>query len=230
MAVSNHKNISVGKAGGVWAAGATDGAVHRLYQEAFWPAVWLPVKDGKADIIAAVDFGEAWCVNAAHEIWHIVGEGGGEGGQWTKVQTQSGHSDAKTISVGADGTVWYAQTDDKLFRREGSGWHADPTGRAAVIAAVSKDEVWAINAAHEVWHLTGGQWTKLVEAGPAGDTWTYTVKPGETLAVIAATQYNTNDWAMVNHIVDEIARLNSIANKNLVDAGRVLTMPPLSYK
>jgi hypothetical protein len=48
-----------------------------------------------------------------------------KGGTWTKVPTHSGRADARTISVGNDGSVWYAQTDGTLFRTAQPG---DGTG------------------------------------------------------------------------------------------------------
>ncbi len=300
------KYISVGKAGGIWAAGETDGTIFRLYGDAGYVG-WSPDKDGKADVVAAVDWGEAWCVNKDHEIWHVenalsmdggkwtkiptnsggadartisVGvadgtvwyaqtdgklfrrEGGAwkqdptgkatviaavskdevwcvnqahelwhmKSGQWTKISTYSGGADAKTISVGADGTVWYAQTDGKLFRREGSGWHADPTGKATVVAAVSKDAVWCVNEKGEAWLLHDGKWTKDIEKGPAEESWVYTVGQSEHLLQIVRAQYHVQDPALVNKIGDEIARLSKLANRDNLAVGQKLTMPPLSYR
>lgn len=297
------KHISVGKAGGVWAAGVSDGTIFRLFGDAGLVG-WAPDKLGKADVVAAVDWGEAWCVNKDHEIWHVENaniEGGGKwtkvpthsagadartisvgaadgtvwyaqtdgklfrreggawhadptgkataiaavgkdqlwcvnqareiwhmkSGQWTKIPTHSGGADAKTISVGADGTVWYAQTDDKLFRREGGAWHADPSGKATVIAAVGKDEVWCVNQAHEVWHMKNGQWTKNIEKGPNGKTWTYTVKQNDGLMEIVRREFklkDPKDTAEINRLVDLIVAQNSHITRDRIKADDVLTL------
>lgn len=108
MSEQTFKHISVGKDGSVWAAGKSDGTVFRLYGDA-GAVGWVRDKVGKAEVIAAVDWGNAWCVNRAGEIWRLTGaERLDKDGTWTQVASHSGRTDAKTISVGNDGSVWYA--------------------------------------------------------------------------------------------------------------------------
>jgi len=170
------RHISVGKDGAVWGAGKTDGAL--FYRKGGLGDAWIPNKDGTADVVAVVSENHVWCVNKDHQLWHL------ENGKWNPVPTHSGKADAKTISVGGvDGTVWYAQTDDKLFRREGGAWHVDSTGKgkATVIAAVSKDEVWCVNEAHEIWHLKSGQWTRIPTHSGGADAKTISVSADGTV-------------------------------------------------
>ena len=298
------KHISVGK-NCVWAAGAADGTIFRLFGDAGLVG-WAADKSGKANVVAAVDWANAWCVNQKGEIWQVTNaENLDKGGVWTKIPTQSGQADARTISVGADGTVWYAQTDGKLFRREGGAWQADPSGKAAVIAAVSKTQIWGVNQAREIWHLESGAWTKIptqsgkpdagtisagadgtvwyaqtdgaifrregntwhsvdgratvlavnskddiwcvnsagevfyrlpdtwrkfVESSPNMESWIYMVRQGDHLLQIVRTQYQVQDAAVVNRIADEIARLSKLANRDSLAIGQKLIMPPLNYR
>ncbi|MBL8096217.1 MAG: hypothetical protein JNL73_18720 [Anaerolineales bacterium] len=160
MSLWNLKHISVGATGAIWGAGAMDGTLLRLYSDAGLTG-WNATRHGRADIVAAIDGGEAWCVTSDHEIWHAVDAHLPTGGRWYKVPTQSGLADAQTISVGVvDGSVWYAQTDGRLFWRDRGRWQAEPTGRAMTVAAISKSQIWGINSAHEIWHLDG-TWSKV---------------------------------------------------------------------
>ncbi len=177
MAEPKMKDISLGKGGGgIWAIGAADGTVYRLFGDA-GVVGWLPDKDGKADTVAAVDWAGCWCINKSHEIWQLVDSYNiDKGGQWNRIPTHSGTANAATISVGADGSVWYAATDGTLFVRENNGWKQDPVGKAVVVDAVSSTEVWCVNAAHEIWHLQAGTWSKL--AGHQGKSDAKTISRG----------------------------------------------------
>jgi hypothetical protein len=163
------KHVSVGARGGIWGAGAIDGTLLRLYGDTGL-AGWNAARLGHADIVAAIDGGEAWCVNRQHEIWHAVDAHQPNGGHWSRVSTHSGMADAQTISVGVlDGTVWYAQSDGQLFRRQGGAWHVDPTGRAIVIAAVSRTHLWCIDPGNDIWHLEAGAWSRVATHSGASD-------------------------------------------------------------
>lgn len=169
MSLWKLKHISVGANGGIWGAGAVDGTVLRLYS-ATGLAGWNAIRIGRAEVVAAIDGGEAWCVTKDHEIWHAVDAQLSNGGRWYRVSTESGVADAQTISVGVvDGSVWYAQTDGRLFRRESGAWRVDPTGRAEVIAAVSKSQLWCVNSAHEIWRLEGGTWSRVATQSNRAD-------------------------------------------------------------
>ncbi len=160
MSVWKLRTISVGATGAIWGAGAMDGTLLRLYSDTGLVG-WNAVQLGRADAVAAIDRGEAWCITQDHEIWHAVDAHLPKRNRWYRVPTHSGRADAQTISVGAvDGAVWYAQTDGSLFLRGGGSWHAEEFGRATLIAAVSKSQIWCINAAHEIWHLDG-TWSKI---------------------------------------------------------------------
>ncbi|MFZ0547726.1 MAG: tectonin domain-containing protein [Candidatus Promineifilaceae bacterium] len=161
------KHISVGKDGSVWTVGKTDGTVYRLFGDA-GAVGFVPDKVGKAEVIAAVDWGNAWCINKDHEIWHLTNaESLDKGGTWTMVSTHSGRADAKTISVGNDGSVWYAQTDGTLFHsaQPGNGtgrfWVKDKVGKAEVIAAIDATSLYCINKDNEIWFGQNGAWSQL---------------------------------------------------------------------
>lgn len=189
MAEQKFKHISVGKDGSVWAVGKTDSTIFRLYGDA-GAVGWVPDKEGKAEVIAAVDWGNAWCVNKDHEIWHLTNaESLDKGGTWTKVPTHSGRADARTISVGNDGSVWYAQTDGTIFRtaRPGDGtgvgfWVQDKAGKAEVIAAIDATSLYCINKNHEIWFGQNDKWhqtgthsgradAKSIAVNPDGYAW-----------------------------------------------------------
>ena len=157
--MSQLRHIAVGKDGAVWGAGKTDGAL--FYRKGGLGDAWIPDKEGKADVVAVVSKNHVWCVNKDHQIWHL------ENGKWNPVPTHSGKADARTISVGADGTVWYGNTEERLFRREGNAWHQDLDGIATVVAVGGKDHVWCLNAEGEVFQLDGhGKWQK--DSGASG--------------------------------------------------------------
>ncbi len=324
MSEQKFKHISVGKDGSVWAVGKADGTIFRLYGDA-GAVGWVPDKKGKAEVIAAVDWGNAWCVNKAYEIWHLTNaESLDKDGTWTKVPTHSGRADAKTISVGNDGSVWYAQMDGTLFHsaRPGNGtglsWVQDKTGKADIIAAIDatslycinkdreiwfgqngtwnqtgthsgradaksiavnpdgyawfsstdgavfrmvrpgdgvglplwgtswdrkqmgkadvlavgpQDLVWCLNTKGEVWRAFDGKWQQLVEQGPGGKTWTYTVKRGDGLMAIVRKEFklkDPQDTQEINRMVDLIVAQNrghlSHLTRDRVKAGDVLTL------
>lgn len=186
MTEQNFKHISIGKDGSVWAVGKADGTIFRLYGDAGIVG-WAPDKVGKAEVIAAVDWGNAWCVNKDHEIWHLTdAESLDKGGTWTKAPTHSGRADAKTISVGRDGSVWYAQIDGPIFRLfDNAGhvsWTPDKVGKGEVIAAEDRDTIWCINKDHEIWYLMnagnlgkGGKWIQVPTHSGRADAKTISV-------------------------------------------------------
>ncbi|MFQ5399582.1 MAG: tectonin domain-containing protein [Anaerolineae bacterium] len=320
------KHISVGKDGSIWAAGKTDGTIFRLFGDAGIVG-WTPDKVGKAEIIAAVDWGNAWCVNKAHEIWHLTNADSlDKGGAWAKVPTHSGRADARTISVGHDGTVWYTQTDGTIFRQpqpgdgtglglswvqdkrlgkvkakavaihaqddawcinkqgeiwrwaggvwthtpthsgradartisvgsDGDVWYSDKNGiifrnarpgegnveiwkrdkigdqkrmgMAVVLAVATRDLVWCLNEKGEVWRAFDHKWQQLVESGPDGKTWTYTVKRGDGLMAIVRKEFKLKDpqhTQEIARLVNLIVAQNGIKNRNRIKPGDVLTL------
>lgn len=189
MAERRFKHISVGKDGSVWAVDRTDGTICRLYGDAGFLG-WVPDKVGKADIVAAVDWGNAWCINKAHQIWQVTNaEDVDAGGTWTQIPTHSSQADARSISVGADNSVWYAQTDGVLFRtaRPGDGtgllWvHETGGGKLDVVAVVDATSAWGVNSANQIWLWADGTWTqvpthsgradaKTISVGSDGSVW-----------------------------------------------------------
>lgn len=64
----------------------------------------------------------------------------------------------KGVSVGADGTAWCVDTDNRLWKLEESGWKKNPSGRAVEVAVGDNDNVWCRNAAGEVFKLDGDDW------------------------------------------------------------------------
>jgi hypothetical protein len=187
MAEQKFKHISVGKDGSVWAAGKADGTIYRLYGDA-GAVGWVPDKKGKAEVIAAVDWGNAWCVNKDNEIWRLKNaESLDKGGAWTKVSTHSGRADAKTISVGNDGSVWYAQTDGAIFRtaRPGDGtglfWVQEKVskrvGKAEVLAAVDATSVYCINKDRQIWFGQNGAWSQIPTHSGRADAKSIAVNP-----------------------------------------------------
>lgn len=183
MSEQKFKHISVGKDGSVWAAGKTDGTIFRLYGDAGFVG-WVPDKVGKAEVIAAVDWGNAWCVNSAYEIWRLTNaESLDKGGIWTKVPTHSGLADAKTISASNDGSVWYAQTDGTLFRTarpgEGTGlfWVQDKVGKADILAAIDATSTYCVNKNHEIYFGQNGTWTHIPTHSGQPDAKSIAVSP-----------------------------------------------------
>lgn len=199
MSKLKFKHISLGVDDSIWAAGKADGTIYRLFGDAGFVG-WVPDKLGKAEVIAAVDWGNLWCVNKDHEIWHLGNAHSLDtGGTWTQVPTHSGNADARTIAVGGDGSVWYAGLDGSLFRLttdadlrkandpaacvipdvQGSmvavSWEPEKQGRVVAIAAIDRGNLWCINKNYEIWHLENA------EDLDTGGTWTqvptYSGKP-----------------------------------------------------
>ena len=188
MTTARFKHISVGNDGRVWATGAADDTIYRLYDDAGYLG-WSPNKVGKAEIIAAVNWGNAWCINQAGEIWQLAdADMVGTSGTWTHVQDYGNASDARAISVGSDGSVWYARgSDGNLFHREENRWRRNPCF-AIDVAAVNQDDVWCISTSGEILHLAntdgvdGEHWVqvptyrgradaKSISAGVDGSVW-----------------------------------------------------------
>jgi hypothetical protein len=141
-----------------------------------------------------------------------------QGSTWRK---DTGASGAKTISVGADGTVWYGKTDDALFRRGGNAWHA-VDGRATVVAVGGKDNVWCVNKDGDAFQRTAqNTWHKVDQ--PKG-SWEYTVNQKDGLHAIVRQQYHLTDEKKVQRIADIIAKDNHIQNKNVIAPGTVLKL------
>jgi hypothetical protein len=206
------RTISVGAADGtVWYADNNDGTLFRREGNR-----WIPDKDGKADVVAAVSKDQVWCVNKDHQIWRL------ENGKWTQVPTHSGKADASTLSVGADGTVWYGNAEERLFRREGNAWHQDPDAGATVVAVGSKDQVWCVNKEGDAFQRTSqGTWQKVDR--PKG-SWEYKVQQNDGLYAIVRQQFNLTDEKEVQRIAGLIAAENHIKNKDRIDAGTVLKL------
>lgn len=194
MVEKKFKQLSVAKDGTVWAVGKTDGTIFHLGGEA-GAVGWTADKIGKAEILAAVDQANAWCVNKDHEIWHLTqAERLDKGGTWTKVATHSGQADAKTISVGNDGSVWYVQTDGTIFRLYGDAGHVGwvplkagkpaMSGKVGVLTAVDWGSAWCISTTHEIWFLSGaesldkgGEWTNVTTHSGRADAKSIAVSP-----------------------------------------------------
>lgn len=175
-------DISVGQDGSIWAVGALDGTIYRLYGDAGYMG-WVPDKIGKAAVIAAVDWGNAWLINQAGEIWQVADAYSiDSGGTWTQVPDYGDASDAKTIAVGVDGSVWYARaTNGNLFHREGDRWRRNP-GFATAVAAVNQEDVWCVSTDGNLLHVANGAWitvptysgnadAKSISAGNDGSVW-----------------------------------------------------------
>ena len=169
--MSGLKHISVGKDGTVWGAGKTDGTL--FHRQGGLGYAWMPNKAGKADVVAVGGKDNVWCVNKDGDVF----EWDGQGSKWRK---DSGASGAKTISAGADGTVWYGKTDGALFRREGNAWHS-VDGRAVIVAVGGRDNIWCVNKDGEVfeWDSQGSKWrkdsgasgAKTISVGADGTVW-----------------------------------------------------------
>lgn len=211
--MSGLKHIAVGKDGSVWGAGKTDGTL--FYRRAGLGDTWMPTRNGKADVVAVVSENHIWCVNKNHQIWHL------ENGKWRPVPTQTGKADAKTISVGAaDGSVWYADNNDgTLFRREGNRWILDQEGKADVIAAVSKDQIWCINQDHQIWHLESGKWSQVPTQSGKADASTLSVGTadgsvwyGNTDGTLFFFQNDGHAWHPEPHAQATVVAVGSQAN------------------
>ena len=218
--------IAVGADGASWYA-QTDGTMFRAPQpgDGVGLGFWLgPFANAKADVIAIHNQDDVWRIDKKGEIWRY------DNHTWTKVPTHSGRGDAKTISAAADGSCWYAQTDGKLFRRENNTWKQDPTANVDVIAVYNKDDGWGVNGKGEVWHYFGGQWGKIVE--DSEQTWQYTVTAQDKkgLGQIVRTHYHVQDAATINRIIDKIVALSHLPNRDRINVGQTLTMPPLNYR
>lgn len=182
MEAQKLKHISIGKDGSVWAVRQTDDNIMRLYGDAGFVG-WVPDRVGKAAVITAVDWGQAWCINKDHEIWHLTdAESLDHGGTWTNVPSYSGQADAQTISVGNDGTVWYAQTDGTIIRQaqpsDGTGlgfWLADSVGKATTLAVIDATSAWCVNRAHQLWFWQNGTWTQIPTLSGQDDAQTVAV-------------------------------------------------------
>ena len=194
---------------------------------------WVPDKVGKAVSIAAVDWGNLWCVNKDHEIWQLTdSENMDSGGTWTQVETHSGKADATTISVGYDG-VFYIQTDGTLIQTLPPGVGVDMglwrvvtgPGKVEVVAARAQGGVWCLTESGDVWSEFDGKWEQFVERGPID--WTYTVQSGDNLLAIVRKAFNLKDpdnTGEINRLVDLIVAQNPGITRDRINAGDVLSL------
>jgi hypothetical protein len=183
MTEEKFKHVAMGS-NSVWAVGEADGTVFRLFGDAGMLG-WVPDKAGKAEVIAPVDWGNAWCVNKKHEIWHLTdAENLSEGGTWTKVPTYSGKKDAMTIAVGQDGSVWYAQTDGKIFHQsqpsngKPGGWIQEKGAgnkKVAVMAVSPQGGVWCVTQKGNIRLWQNGAWIQIATQSGRADAKTLTV-------------------------------------------------------
>jgi LysM repeat protein len=220
------KTISVDAEGTVW-YGKKNDQIYRRGEDKLFHQM-----EGGATVVSIGGKDQTWCVNKDGEVFHWVGD------TWKQ---DTGAKDAETISAGADGTVWYIDTPGTLRYRNNSSpvntWTEGPDhGIAIAVAVGSKDLIWSVNAAGQVFHMVGGHWTEVTAPQPSvvpspQGTWKYTVKDGDTLSKIAADKYNHNDWPTVMRITNEIVRLNSLPNNgNDIKPPVELTMPHLGYR
>ncbi|MEM7116900.1 MAG: tectonin domain-containing protein [Chloroflexota bacterium] len=160
MAEKKFRYVAVGKPSGVWAAEKADGALRFIGGDG-GGINWFHDAIGKADAIALSDSDNVWCVNEAGQIWYRTPGELPYSGVWAQIATASGQDDAKTISVGNDGTVWYAQKDGRLFRRVGDSWREDDFARAESVAVFDRFVVWIINKQGQLWQLATGGWSQM---------------------------------------------------------------------
>ena len=205
--MSGLKHISVGKDGAAWGA-KTDGTIFRREGD-----VWHSV-DGQATVVAVGDKDNVWCLNKDGQVF----EWDSQGSTWRK---DTGASGAKTLSVGADGTVWYGKTDDTLFRRGGNAWHS-VDGRATVVAVGGKNNVWCLNKDGDAFQRTAqNTWHKVDQ--PKG-SWDYKVKQNDGLYAIVRQEYHLTDEKKVQRIADLIAKDNHIQDKDRLVKDTVLKL------
>ena len=185
MTEKKFKHIAAGKEYGIWAAEATDGTIQTIYGDAGFVG-WVEDQQGKADVVAASDWNNMWCVNKDGEIWHFKdGDILWSAGTWTRIATASGRNDAKTISVGhQDGSVWYVQKDGRIFRRDGNSWTPDAVGRAETIAAANRHTVWAVNKDGQLWRRVSSGWSQEATHSGRNDVQSVAVGPNGTVAYI----------------------------------------------
>jgi hypothetical protein len=229
------RSISVGNDGSVWYA-QTDGTLFRTARPGDGTGLfWVhDTKDGKVDVVAAVDATTVWGVNKTNLIWLWAD------GTWTQVPTHSGQADAKTISAGSDGSVWYASTDGAIFRHaqpgDGMGlprwmqdtsWDQKRMGDADVIAVNTREDVWCLNNNGQVWRTLDGKWQQVVEIGSAEKVWNYRIKRGDGLMAIVRKKFDLKDpqdTQEINRLVDLIVAQNHGITRDRINAGDVITL------
>jgi len=207
----NVRTISVASDGTVW-CGNRDGKLFRRESN-----TWIESPDAIATVVAVGGKDQVWCLNAEGEIFQLDSQG--------KWQKDSGASGARTLSVGADGTVWYGNAEERLFRREGNAWQQDPDARATVVAVGGKDHVWCVNKEGDAFQRTAqGKWQKVDQ--PKG-SWEYKVKQNDGLYAIVRQQFNPTDEKEVQRIAGLVVAENHIKNKDQLAVNSVLKL--LSY-
>lgn len=188
------KHISVGADGTVWCADDLD----RLFRRKGQTTSWERVEKGFAKVVAVRNANEVWCVNAEGQVHCWV-----NGGWKPQSPEDKKISDAKTISVAADGTVCYGnseKTNYELFwRKKGTGgWvqvegefggKKDTETRGKVAAVLNENELWCVNAEGQVWQLDdkgqlqqdkGAKDAQTISVDESGTVW-YGNKGGQLL-------------------------------------------------
>ena len=135
----------------------------------------------------------------------------------------------QSVGLGADGVMWATDTRDFIYRRNPTGsWRRNDKLKAKQIAVGSKDHVYCVNDAGELFRAENGNdgmtgWQRIVRPGTAMHT--VTVQPGDSLSGIISRLCDglTHDQLMAK--VREVAALNNLPNPDLIHPGNTLLIP-----
>jgi Tectonin domain len=119
---------------------------------------------------------------------------------WTSV-----HGALKYVSVGADGTVWGVNADDKIYRWNGGSGVWDPiSGALKQISVGSAANVWGVNKNDKIYRWNGSSWTQISGAlkhvSIAGDGSVWGVNKDDKIY-----RWNGSSWTQVGGSLKQIS-------------------------
>ena len=184
----------------------------------------------KAAVMAMYSQDDVWCINKKGEIWQWQSSS-----TWKQIPTHSGRADARSIAIGDDYSVWYADSSGKMYFwvNDGNAWIEDDQwqpsrmGTPAVVAVNNQADVWVVNEEGDVWHAYNRSWRKLGEMDPKERMWTYEVKAGDSMMAIMRKEFNLKgplDQEEIARTISLITAQNPGINPNNLQAGQVLTL------
>ena len=134
------------------------------------------------------------------------------------------------FAVVPNGQVYAINGDGQFFTLGADKKWGSPHNVIKHVEALTADAagtLWIVNSEGRIYKMPKSGVLEEGPALPAGTVWTYTVKPGDTLAKIVRAEYKVPEplvWALVNQIFN--MNRDKIASPDHIDAGWVLKMPP----
>ena len=158
---------------------------------------WKLVENASAIQVSVARGDHIWVLNDQGVLYKR------EGDYWAinRVQQPVMH-----VSTGSDGTVWAIDQNQSLWYRSHNVpiWRKDPAAKAVQIDVASKDKIWALTAAGDIYQHVDDGWRKKVSqsgalslsVGSDGEVW-YVDGGMKTTRLAGSTWVQIGDRSMM---------------------------------